>query len=265
MLAGTTAALADHIDSYWLFERDAHGDGLPPVYEFPSLAPELMLCLRGQLRFVYGRTAYCLHRSTMFGHLHARMVVHLGDVDAMIVVRFASRGVSSVLPFIGADALLLTRHPFLPAPVLFGEGLHRLEESLAGRAAADVAARLDTWFLGRLNRSRCGMVTELGPSLDAFASVESLVEHVGASHSTVARHFKRETGLTPKRFLMRNRLRRVLAEVFETRSTDWMDFVYRYGYHDQSHFIKEVRRFTGFTPEQLLRLPVLADHRPHAD
>jgi AraC-like DNA-binding protein len=44
-----------------------------------------------------------------------------------------------------------------------------------------------------------------------------------------------------------------------------MDFVCRYGYHDQSHFIKEVRRFTGFTPQQLLQIPVLADHRPRTD
>lgn len=253
-----------HIASFWIYERARGASVLPPVYEFPSLSPELVLGLRGAIRFVHGGQRHEVRASTLFGHLGGPMVLDLSGVDRMIVVRFAARGVASALPFarLGADALV--RYPYAPAAAAFGRGIAELERHLAQRetcAPETLAADLSAWFLRRLDRSRLGLLGDIAPVLDAAQTARALAQVAGCSASTLARRFRRETGLTPKRFLARNRFRRVLAEVFASGSDDWLDYVVRYGFYDQSHFIKEMRRFSGFTPRHLLTLPVLASHR----
>ncbi|MDX1531212.1 MAG: hypothetical protein R3362_06775, partial [Rhodothermales bacterium] len=131
MLLRAASALDGFVDSYWIYEG---GGPIPPVYEFPSLAPELALCVDGRIAFVYRGARYELAWSTLFGHLDGPMRLDLSGVARMVVVRFASRGVSSVLPFVTAPASLLRHVPFLPAREVFGPELTRLERRVLGLA-----------------------------------------------------------------------------------------------------------------------------------
>lgn len=259
MLLPSVSSLHGWVDSYWLYERSGPA---PPSYEFPSLAPELALCVRGHIAFTLrdGKRRE-VSRSTLFGHLSGPMRLDLSGVDRMVVVRFAPRGVSSVLPFAQSTSGLLALAPALPAKDVFGPSLARLEEALRHLAPEALAAELDEWLTSRRCSDAPHFVADVGGLLNRVPSVSALSCAVGASRSTVERYFRRETGLSPKAFLIRNRFRRVVAEIL-SGAPDWIDLATRYGYVDQSHLIQEVRRFSGFTPVRLERLSMPTERQP---
>ena len=255
--------LREHIEYYWIVDES---EGLvhesAPVHEFPSLAPELVLGIWGTLRYRYRGRLHATRESVLFGYIDHGLTVYPADLRQMIVVKFKPRGLSSLVPFLSIAAADLIRNAVVPARAVFGEGLARFEQHLSAKPADAVAAELDAWLSDRLDARRAGLVHDVFATVTPTTSVCDLATLTQSSYSTLERHFKRETGLTPKRFLIRHRFKHVLADLFCTGSTDWFDYVVRFGYHDQSHFIREVKRFSGYTPGQLVALPYLTHHRP---
>lgn len=256
--------LRDHIDYYWIVDRQ---EGLvnvrAPVYEFPSLAPELVLGIRGVLQYTFQGQSYTVRQSILFGYIDHSVTVYPARLQQMIVVKFKHRGLSSIVPFLPFSASRLIHNAVVPAREVFGATLSAFEQHLAGLPAPDIAAELDAWFLARLKQHRAGIVYDLFDVIAPTTCVRDLTALTRSSYSTLERHFRSDTGLTPKKYLIRNRFKHVIEELFRTENTDWFDYVARYNYHDQSHFIKEVKRYSGFTPMQLLTLPYLTHHRPH--
>lgn len=92
-----------------------------------------------------------------------------------------------------------------------------------------------------------------------------ILEKTGYSLSTLERHVKRETGLTPKAFLGLRKYKAAVEEIHNNQHQDWQYYVEKYNYTDQSHFIKTVKRYTGFTPTQLIKNPNLISFRPEKE
>ena len=257
--------LRQHVEYYWIVdERDALLGVQQPVHEFPSLAPELVLGIRGLLRYRYRGQTHATRRSVLFGYIDHGLTVYPAELRGMIVVKFKPRGLSSILPFLSISASDLIRRAVVPASEVFGAALAPFERHLCGLSHEAIAAELDAWLLLHLDPRRAGIAHDVFADLSPRMSVQDLAALTQTSYSTLTRHFKTDTGLTPKRFLVRHRFKHVLADLFRSGHADWFDYVARYGYHDQSHFIREVKRFSGFTPGQLLTLPYLSHHRPES-
>jgi methylphosphotriester-DNA--protein-cysteine methyltransferase len=83
------------------------------------------------------------------------------------------------------------------------------------------------------------------------------------SHKKFIRLFTAEVGFTPKLYLRVARFQRVLAAIHAAPAVDWGDAVEQGGYFDQSHFIRDFREFSGFTPtEYLIRRGPFLQHVP---
>ncbi len=257
------ARLREHIDYYWIVdESEGFVHLCDPVHEFPSLAPELVLGIRGVLRYQYLGRMRATRQSILFGYIERGLTVYPAELEQMIVVKFKPRGLSSVVPFLWLRAPELIREAVVSAHEVFGSALDRVERHVVNLPALRIADELDAWLLEQLDERRAGIVHEVAATVTPTTSVRDLAVLTQSSYSTLARHFKADTGLTPKQFLLRHRFKHVLADLFRTGSTDWFDYVTRYGYHDQPHFIREIKRYTGYTPSQLLALPYLTHHRP---
>ncbi len=50
------------------------------------------------------------------------------------------------------------------------------------------------------------------------------------------------------------RFNEILKNVNEKGPMKWTDIAYQFGYSDQSHFIKEFKNFSGFSPEAFIKL-----------
>ncbi|HTQ12255.1 MAG TPA: AraC family transcriptional regulator [Rhizomicrobium sp.] len=94
-------------------------------------------------------------------------------------------------------------------------------------------------------------------------SVAALAAEAEMSHKKFIRLFAEEVGFTPKLYLRVARFQRVLAKIFAAPRVDWGDAVEQGGYFDQSHFIRDFREFSGFTPtEYLIRRGPYLQHVP---
>ena len=81
-------------------------------------------------------------------------------------------------------------------------------------------------------------------------NISELSRIAGVSISCLERHFQRQTGLTPKSYSNILRFNSVFKFIREEGESKWHDIIYRCGYYDQAHFIKEFTKFTGETPKK---------------
>lgn len=100
----------------------------------------------------------------------------------------------------------------------------------------------------RLNKA--GMVSaimnEIGQE-DFFDNIETVASRHGITSRYLQKIFLQYTGLTPKLYSKINRFQNSLRLVAQ-KDIPLTSIAYHCGYFDQSHFIREFKSFTGFTP-----------------
>lgn len=82
---------------------------------------------------------------------------------------------------------------------------------------------------------------------DFFDNMENVASRYGITARHLQKLFLNYTGLTPKFFSKINRFQKSLQLVSKEGST-LTAIAYDCGYFDQSHFIREFKSFTGYTP-----------------
>ncbi|MDC7288198.1 AraC family transcriptional regulator [Blautia schinkii] len=82
------------------------------------------------------------------------------------------------------------------------------------------------------------------------AGVKEICEFSCVSQRHMERMFRSQVGLTMKRAASLVRYQNVWREMATSSRFDVMDAVYRYGYTDQAHLLREFKRFHGVTPER---------------
>jgi AraC-like DNA-binding protein len=82
---------------------------------------------------------------------------------------------------------------------------------------------------------------------DFFDNIENVASRYGISSRYLQKIFLQYTGLTPKLFSKINRFQNSLLLVAK-QNESLTSIAYECGYADQSHFIREFKSFTGYTP-----------------
>lgn len=81
-----------------------------------------------------------------------------------------------------------------------------------------------------------------------------LSENLSVTSKTLERKFSSYLGKTPKQIIKLIRFQEVFSELQSEKNPDLTDLTYKYGYYDQSHFIREFKLCSGLTPTDLLSL-----------
>lgn len=253
------------INYYWVVDNvDPFTKSASVLVDFPSLCPELLIGLQGSLQVTYKAVRYHIRESVLFPFVDARIMVHPQNIERVILVKFKPLGLAAILPFSTVPAEQLINQPVLSARRFFGDSIEKLGRFRPGTSEQNLIDQLDTWFKQQLDVRQNGLLAEVGNEVTPEMSVRELRQQAGISCSTLKRYFKKETAISPKQFLMLNRFRHVMEEIATGSCHDWMDYVVRYGYYDQNHFIKEIKRFSGYTPAALLTLDFVRPYRPEA-
>src|SRR5206468_2665641 len=87
----------------------------------------------------------------------------------------------------------------------------------------------------------------------AALRVATLEEISGLGRRQLERRFADAIGVGPALLASIVRFRRVFDEIDHGSERPWTDAALAAGYSDQSHFIREFRRFVGCTPGEFLR------------
>jgi len=177
----------------------------------------------------------------------ARRYTYVGSTGS-VLVRFTPEGAASLgVPAHDIAGESVALDDFLPAS--------RASE-LADRlhAAPDDRARIALVEAFLLERSfvRDGVVGRALELLGGGTSVAAVARALGTSERQLERRFIARVGIAPKRFAKLERFERAIARARSQASL--AAAAHAGGYYDQSHFIRDVRHFTGLSPGELLSL-----------
>jgi len=131
-----------------------------------------------------------------------------------------------------------------------------LREQLLSLATPDDRFLLAERYLQKiLNRKQ-----ELNPFIDFSVkwmqsaqddtSLQKLSGKIGYSQKHFIQIFRKNVGVTPKNFLQVLRFQKAIKEINRNSNINWAGLAYDCGYYDQSHFINDFKRHSGFTPEE---------------
>ena len=143
--------------------------------------------------------------------------------------------------------------------------LNRLAEDVLNADDPTVAVKMiEKWLLARLEESAMCNFNRVGASLqqlfvDHSISVEAMAQRACLSRKQFERVFFNAVGMMPKEYSNVARFQKSLW-LMQNGNRDFADIAYTCGYADQSHFIRECRRYSGTTPAELLNIqPVYSD------
>ena len=124
--------------------------------------------------------------------------------------------------------------------------------------AAEAIKMIEKWLLSRLEESAIYNFNRVGASLqqlfhDNTISVESLAQLACLSRKQFVRVFFNAVGMMPKEYSNVARFQKSLW-LMQNGNRNFADIAYSCGYSDQSHFIRECRRYSGITPAELLKI-----------
>ena len=252
-----------HIDHYWVV-KDVASSFLQQskLYAYPGITPDMIFVLEGGVTVDYLGERKQISGSQLYSFIHDRVTLDVSELKSFVVVKFKSRGLSSLLPFVNAKSDQLMRQSVVHAEDLFGETISRLTAHLRTLSAEEIASELDQWFLQQYQKEKEGFMVEIAEEISDKFDLQEILQGTKYSYSTLERHFKRDTGLSPKRFQSLRRYKAAVQEICLTENQDWQHYVDKYGYFDQSHFIKEIKKYTGFTPSNLVKAASFVKYRP---
>jgi AraC-like DNA-binding protein len=176
------------------------------------------------------------------------------------------------LQYVGVSFKPGGAYPFLRLPLselqnqivsldaIWGPFAAELRERLY--AAPTIQARfalLEQFFLARLCEAPPGLKAVRYAAAKiarqhGTLSIRELSESMGMSQKHLIVQFKQMVGCTPKELGRLYRFADILASIDLTQPVDWTWVAHQFYFHDQSHFIRDFREFSGHTPSDYLRL-----------
>lgn len=95
-------------------------------------------------------------------------------------------------------------------------------------------------------------ITKILQSPDT-TTISEVSRKVGYSQKHLIQLFNNHVGITPVAFLRIIRFQKAVAEIETKKQISWTEIAHECGYFDQSHFIADFKKFSGFTPSAYLK------------
>ncbi|MCL1060186.1 AraC family transcriptional regulator [Shewanella gelidimarina] len=251
--------VAKYIKCYWLIEKTT----LQDTHNFPKLNPDpsahLIICPQAQ-HYHYDTAAIASDGNGSHWLYPQQKTLRLDHTQ-----RFVCLGVKFHVGALYSVDIPNYNHPSLnsAASIEIAEWLSVTDfsvESLLqlGRTEPLVCcAKLDELFLPLLNNAIEDQHSEITrkalPLLDS-TPISTLGEKLCCSQRTLERSFNRVTGLTMKQCQSMDKLEAMLEYLYQRDATDidWVDVALTFGFSDQPHLIRQLKKQIGLTPKNYI-------------
>jgi AraC-like DNA-binding protein len=251
--------LGQHIEWLWYYED------LLPQHQREHVLPdgtfEMMLNLEDRPRRLFDRDGVkapeLFKRGWVSGAQRQYLVIDALEGSSMIGAHFKPGGAARFLDMPAGDLC----DAVVEMDELWGAGVWEWRDRiLEARSPERKFDLLEHMFQRRLLAERsdpqharmAGWAVERFLRQPRVSSIKSVSDSLGLSQKHFIEVFRREVGMTPKRFCRIQRFQKVLQQLKGHRSVDWSDVVWAGGYSDQSHFIHEFTAFSGLKPSVYL-------------
>ena len=244
--------LAPWIKLFWVFESRSN-DRVPETIVADGF-PELIIHFRSPFAEI-NRDGQFLEQpvAVACGQLTRPLVLYSSLDAGMIGIRFQPGGMA---PFI-SDSMQTLTDARIPAEHLF-VGIHQLiEEIMESSSDAQRVSACNRFLMKSIDydRENLNIRRTLRTISDRLGliDVESLTRLSGRSRRSLELAFQKEVGTSPKMYCRITRFRHLFDAMSNSdRSESWVQIALQAGFFDQSHLIRDFRRFTGDTPTSFL-------------
>ena len=89
---------------------------------------------------------------------------------------------------------------------------------------------------------------------EPVSKLNEIIESYPSTQKQLIQHFKKYVGLTPKYYHRILRFNEILHKIKQREKIAWAEVAYSCDYSDQSHFIKEFFLFSGFNPQEFIKM-----------
>jgi AraC-like DNA-binding protein len=159
-------------------------------------------------------------------------------------------------------------YPFFKLPVhLFANGFYSMYDLLGNEVkeleeklfnAKDSFSRVqlaDQFLLQKLNirEDEYVFAKKCIPAILSAGNVGSVLRSFNVNYKTLARRFDKVLGLSPSELIKINRFNNAVYAMYSCKYTSLTSITYACGYYDQSHFIREFKQLTNYTPGEFLK------------
>ena len=244
--------LASWVKLFWVFESRSN-DPVPETVVADGF-PELIIHFRSP--FAEMDSAGQIRRQPVAvacGQLTRPLVLHSSRDAGMIGIRFQPSG---MVPFLSTSMRELT-DVRIPAEDLFADIEQLIEGIVESSNDARRIAACNRFLIHALDRDRAHLgvrrALESIKQTHGRITVESLATLMGRSRRSLELAFQSEVGTSPKMYCRIARFRHVFdAMSKDDTSINWVQVALDTGFFDQSHLIRDFRRFAGAAPTAFL-------------
>lgn len=255
--APPSPALAPFVDCYWGVRGSLGVLGYRVESVVPSGTVELMVNFGSRQRVLaYGERSVdeSFDVAWMSG-MHDQRLTHCAEgFSDHVSVRFRPGGAHAFLD-LPLDELT---NRVVPLEALVGDRAAELRDQLAARPTDAARCRLlDAWLLER-RRAVHPYFATVRRAADLLRGgarglgVGEVCERLGLSNRHLVHQFRSTLGLTPKTYARVERFQGLVRDLKGVHDPPWSRLAARHGYADQSHLIREFRRFALVTPGEFL-------------
>lgn len=185
---------------------------------------------------------------------HYQMRVH--DITELVYIMFKPLGTYRILQ-IPQDKLANTFTAISDLPIT---GVKELVNDIINLEldVPKIIERIENWLVMLHNlpfsNNRFELINQIIENIQLSTkkiTLTNLYKQFKISNRTLERHFKEMIGYTPKEYLNFIRFNKAYEIIKSGGSKTWPEIICEHGYFDQSHFIKEFKKKSGYTPNQL--------------
>ena len=249
------AQLQPFIRYYWILNTTENLDTLT----FPIGCPQLIFHRRSQFYIPEWKTEQ--PRFSISGQVNfPARVQSPGDVETVVVV-FHPHAIGTVFNIPVSSFY----NQEIDGYSLGDKRLNILaDDVLNAEDSIEAIELIERYLLSRLAEPGIYDFKRVGVSLkhlflDNTISVENMAQLACLSRKQFERVFFNAVGMKPKEYSNVARFQKSLL-LMQNGNRDFADIAHSCGYADQSHFIRECRRYSGTTPAELLKIqPIYSD------
>ncbi|HWB26869.1 MAG TPA: AraC family transcriptional regulator [Chitinophagaceae bacterium] len=244
--------LSGYIKHYLFLETTGHG--IKKLRLFSDGNPGMVFCFGNSLVSHEIKGSTPLPNAFIYGQVSAYKDLYIANGSSLIIVVFQPNGINRLLGITAneiKDTIVSSEDIFGLPGVLIYERLYN-EPAVENRLHY-----LDGFF----HQLIAGAATPGHTLIDAalhfiiknkgVITIQQLVKYTGYTERHIERVFNDSIGINPKKFGNIIKLHAFLNLLKYSRAQNNITTLcYEAGYTDQSHLIKEFRKYTGITPTQ---------------
>lgn len=245
--------LSPFIECYWSARADH-----PPFRDQESLIPdgtiELMFNFGDDYTRIGEKQETTIKGSHIIGIRKQSLFISQKNKQDFFSIRFKLGG---TYPIFGIPVHLFA-NGFFEIDTLLGKEYEELEERLwEAEDNREQVAIAERYLLQKLEDQIAdySFVDACSTHLleSSSPTIHGLAEEFNTTYKTIERKFKRVIGLTPSELLKITRFNQAVHSMYSCRYDSLSAVAQHCGYYDQSHFIREFRQLTSYTPRQFIQ------------